>query len=239
MGDAWGGYQNGKIPLTAMKAIQGQYLKPDVADQLNKALAELKAKGIGVHINEGYRALGVPADQNVRSESQTSTKTSNQYFVYGVYQRGGPIAAYPGYSLHGWGKAVDVNPGRQNPTVKAVFAKYGFSFDIASEVWHAHYVGSSPAPAWKWMQPSAAVQKQIQLNLKRKGLYSGAADGVWGVNSIKGIQKAAGVTADGVPGPNTVRAVQEYAKKYGHAGSPVDMVLNEAWWSHFNAGLGA
>jgi hypothetical protein len=146
MSDSWGGFANGKIPLTAMKAVQGKYFKPDVADAIAAAIAECAAHKIAVHINEGYRPLGVPADEKIKSDrngnpvSKTSTGGSNQYFQYGRMQRHEtPTAGVPGTSIHGWGRAADVNPGHNNATVTSIFAKHGFVFDISSESWHCHY----------------------------------------------------------------------------------------------------
>jgi hypothetical protein len=235
MSDEWGGYANGQIPEKAMIRVQSSYFKPDVAYALADAIAECKKAGINVVINEGYRPLGVPGDQFVHDAAKTSTGRGGQWYEWGRMKRGEtPAAAYPGTSLHGWAKAADVNPGRDR--VAGIFNKHGFIFDISSESWHAHFIGSTPT-GWKWMVPSSALQKAIQTQLKRLGAYSGATDGVWGTQSIKGIQKLAGSVPDGIPGQNTVRAVQEFARKYGRAQSPVDMILNEAWWSHFNAGL--
>jgi hypothetical protein len=147
MSDNWGGHENGKIPLSAMKAIQGWYFKADVADAMNAAIAECARHKITLKINEGYRPLGVPADANIKSNSagnpvsKTSTGGSNQWFQYGRMKRGEtPTAAYPGGSIHGWGKAADVSPGRDNGQLVAIFKTHGFVFDISSESWHCHFI---------------------------------------------------------------------------------------------------
>lgn len=49
----------------------------------------------------------------------------------------------------------------------------------------------------------------LQRALKSMGLYSGAVEGVLGKNTVKGLQKAAKVTADGAWGAKTSKAVQK------------------------------
>lgn len=213
MGDNWGGYANGKIPTKAMVKIQNDWFKPDVAAQLNGAIAELAKKGISIHINEGYRPLGSPNDQYVKDERRTSTGGSNQWFQYGRMKRGEtPTAAYPGGSIHGWAKAADVSPGNDNATVRSIFAKHGFKFDIALESWHAHFVGA-PKPI---AEPNALQKrnwKLMQGYLKQWG-YVGAIDGKPGQGTWTAVQKwlkarhgYAGAV-DGVPGPMTYAAMQ-------------------------------
>lgn len=249
MGYEWGGYKNGDIPFSALVKVQNEWFEPNAGKAIAAALAECARHGINVHINEGFRPLGVPGDAKVHNESQTASKRSSQWFQYGRMQRGEtPAAAYPGGSIHGWGKAADVNPGRNNPQVNAIFNAHGYVFNIASESWHAQYVGPGAGGGVSangaWMVPSAGLQKQIQQNLKNKGRYNGAIDGIWGPMTIKGIQAAAATVGyaggiDGDPGPNTVHFVQVFAKQFGRAGSPVDNKLNESWWICFNVGLAA
>ena len=134
---AWGGYKNGQIPLKAMTKIQGWYFEPSVAVRLNAAIAEAKRHKINITIQEGYRPLGVKADMFIKDEHKTSTKSSNQWFQYGRMQRGEtPAAAYPGNSVHGWGQAADITPGRQNGLLVAIMKTHGFYFVIPSESWH-------------------------------------------------------------------------------------------------------
>lgn len=95
---------------------------------------------------------------------------------------------------------------------------------------------------WAWNAPSATTQKRIQVDLAARGRYSGAQDGVWGVNSIKGIQTTCanvGYTGpiDGQPGPSTCHYVQVYARKFGSYTGPVDSVLGPNSWAGFALGL--
>lgn len=101
---------------------------------------------------------------------------------------------------------------------------------------------AAPAAGWAFNTPNAATQKRIQQALKNRGRYSGAVDGVWGPNSIKGIQttiKNVGYTGpiDGVAGSNTCYYVQVYAQKFGDYKGPVDRVLGPNSWNGFALGL--
>jgi hypothetical protein len=250
MSDNWG-YPNGAIPLDKMLKVEGWYFKPDAGHAIIAALAECRQAGIQIHINEGYRPLGVPADQKVKSNGngdpagKTSTGGSNQWFQYGRMKRGEtPTAAYPGGSIHGWGKAADVSPGRSNPKVNAIFNKHGFTFDIGSESWHAHYVGGNAHSVSDGSSAGAsnADEKSVQQSLQKLGLYSGPIDGVFGPNSWKGVQtfltnqKFKIDHIDGVPDAETNRGLQTYAQKGGYTG-PVDGVLGPKSWAGFAAAL--
>lgn len=153
MVSAWGGYSNGQIPTSAMVQIQGEWFEPDMAARMKWLLDECARQGVNIKINEGYRPLGVPADRYIRNESQTSTAGpplfhgSNQYFQLGRADRGEtPSAGTPGTSSHGWGKAADINPGRNNPVVAAACAKMGLIFTVPSESWHIAADGTPTVP---------------------------------------------------------------------------------------------
>ncbi|WP_282824510.1 peptidoglycan-binding domain-containing protein [Gulosibacter sediminis] len=79
--------------------------------------------------------------------------------------------------------------------------------------------GKTDMGAYTWREPTTlALRKQVQQALKDVGRYSGPADGAWGPNTIKGIQKSAakvGYTGpiDGAVGVNTVRYSIDYAYK--------------------------
>ena len=225
MADNWGGYKNGQIPTSAMYPVQGYYLRTDAAHALIAAIADLAKQKIKVSLNEGYRPLGIPADQHIRSNgngdpvTKTSTGGSNQWFQYGRAQRGEtPTAAYPGGSIHGWGLAADLNPGANNSTVVSVMKAHGFVFDIGSESWHCHFVGiPKPVPEPSLIQK--ASWKGLQGYLKTYWGYPGVIDGIPGKMTWTACQtwlKAhwlyAGVI-DGVPGPQTYAALNRAGVK--------------------------
>jgi hypothetical protein len=90
--------------------------------------------------------------------------------------------------------------------------------------------------------PSSAVQARIQAALKARGRYTGPVDGVFGPNSIKGVQltiRNVGYTGpvDGVLGPVGSRYIQTYAQRFGSYTGPVDGVLGPNSWAGFALGL--
>lgn len=101
---------------------------------------------------------------------------------------------------------------------------------------------SGGGTTWAWNAPDSTTQARIQQDLANRGRYSGPIDGVWGVNSIKGIQITCanvGYTGpiDGVPGPNTCHYVQVYAQKFGSYTGPIDSILGPYSWDGFALGL--
>lgn len=102
--------------------------------------------------------------------------------------------------------------------------------------------GGSGSASWAFNKPSAAVQKRVQAALKKRGRYSGPVDGVWGVNSIKGVQttiRNVGYKGpiDGIPGERTCHFVQVYAQRFGDYKGPVDSILGPNTWAGFALGL--
>ena len=88
---AWGGYQNGRIPATALcpvpskPALQLECGAATAFDQLNTAFKAQFGQNIG--ITDGYRSY----DEQVQCRLEK-----------------GSLCANPGTSNHGWGKAVDI-----------------------------------------------------------------------------------------------------------------------------------
>lgn len=124
---------------------------------------------------------------------------------------------------------------------------FGASMEPLSDPWPyikeaiKHHSGGT-AGGWAFNPPAAAVQAQIQKALKARNRYSGPVDGVWGSNSVKGIQttiRNVGYTGkvDGIAGPDTCYYVQKYAQKFGDYKGPLDRVLGPNGWAGFALGL--
>lgn len=146
---SWGGYTNGLIPLSAMRYVAsvGQYFEPDMADRVDTLVRLAATQGLTVRCQEGYRPLGSEPDQYITNETKTSTGGSNQWFQWGRYQRGEtPSAGKPGTGSHGWGRAGDWTPGRENPIMLDLCTKLGLGFIIGSESWHAQVVATPSIP---------------------------------------------------------------------------------------------
>lgn len=212
MADAWGNYKNGLIPAAAMVKVQGYYLRPDAADAMAKAIAECAKAGIRVTINESYRPLGIPSDQNVRDQYKTSTKCSNQWFQYGRMRRGEtPAAAWPGTSVHGWGTASDLEGG-STPSMRNILARFGWVFDVSGESWHTHFIGvPTPIPPKPVSTDNWGI---VQAYLKKYYGYTGPVDNKPGVNTWKATQRWLADKwgyrgqIDGIRGPQTSAALK-------------------------------
>jgi hypothetical protein len=152
--------------------------------------------------------------------SPQSDGTHYYEFGHGLYIS--KLANYTGGAYLGWSYKNGSNPR------------------IPVQAWTPN--GSGGGSTWAWNAPDSATQKRIQQDLANRGRYSGPIDGVWGVNSIKGIQTTCanvGYTGpiDGEPGPNTCHYVQVYAQKFGSYTGPVDSILGPNSWSGFALGL--
>ena len=101
---------------------------------------------------------------------------------------------------------------------------------------------AEPSEAWAFNTPDFRRQARVQAALKGMGRYSGPVDGIWGSNTIKGIQVTAGQAGytgpvDGIPGPSTCHFVQVYAARFGDYTGPVDSILGPYSWDGFALGL--
>jgi hypothetical protein len=100
-------------------------------------------------------------------------------------------------------------------------------------------------PAWGFNPPDRATQMSIQLSLYHRGRYHGPINGIWGVESIAGIQESCHIFGsyngpiNGVPGPNTCRAIQLYAKRFGGYTGPINSILGPNGWAGFARGVKA
>lgn len=129
---------------------------------------EMKARGRSLFLTEGYRPKGVPADRNVRIESQTSTGGSNQYYQHGRMLRGEtPSAINPDYadSRHFYGLAIDWNaPSDIDMAHRALLmSDVGLVANVSSESWHA--------------EPLRAVKPNVSLTPLKDGFLMALADG--------------------------------------------------------------
>ncbi|QKE82638.1 D-alanyl-D-alanine carboxypeptidase family protein [Arthrobacter sp. NEB 688] len=131
---AWGGYSNGKIPLTALCAIPfapADSLRCDATRKLSSLNKVYKARfGGDLCINDGYRSY------------------TQQVATFKKY--GSPRAAKPGTSTHGWGLAVDFgcSIGTYSGTRYKWLSVNGPKYGWAQPTW-ALAKGSNPE-AWHW-----------------------------------------------------------------------------------------
>lgn len=115
----------------------GIWLIPGVAYHYLKAKARYNAEqGRSFYSTEGFRPIGSPSDFD-----NGVGNTQWFYWVRKQRQPWQPAGAYPGGSMHGWGRAVDVNLNLpiNYSRMRAFMEDEGFEFDILDEEWHANY----------------------------------------------------------------------------------------------------
>jgi hypothetical protein len=125
--------RNGELPDSLLVPVAGVRLEPEAAAAFAELLAAARRDGATIVVTDGYR----PYDEQVD-----------------VKRRKGWLAATPGTSVHGWGRAVDVHLGLTDVDwlhahapafgwVNPAWAQPGGS---KPEPWHWEYLGS-PLPA--------------------------------------------------------------------------------------------
>lgn len=131
----WGGHQNGRIPAKALKSIgQGSHkLEASAADAWVAMRAAAAKDGVTLTLTDSYRSY----------DAQVAVRKSKGHKV---------ATATPGTSVHGWGKAVDVNVN--DPKVLAWLRKNAPRFGWVNPPW-AQKKGKSWEP-WHWQHEGGA-----------------------------------------------------------------------------------
>lgn len=118
-------YANGNLPEAFLRPIAGGMLAGDAAASWNLMNCEARKAGVELRPlgpNSSYRPLAV------------------QVQFWDAYQHGGNVAARPGTSNHGWGRAVDLaDPPSMRPVFDRIAHKYGWSHAEGArvgEAWH-------------------------------------------------------------------------------------------------------
>lgn len=117
------GYQNGQIPLQALGRVPGtgEALWAPAASAFAHMRADAAQQGVALPIVDAYRTL---EDQHRLAGE------------LGLYSEGG-LAAHPGTSQHGWGRAVDIElDDRSLNWMRNNAWKYGFVEPVPREPWH-------------------------------------------------------------------------------------------------------
>ena len=121
-------YGNGKIPAEALTPIgRGNHrLAAPAAAAFRDMEAAAMRDGVTLGVTDSYRSYEAQVDLVKRK---------------GLYSEGG-LAAKPGTSDHGWGKALDLdlNPKAQ-AWMRANGATYGWVEDTPREPWHWGFKG--------------------------------------------------------------------------------------------------
>ena len=197
------------------------YLENDAAAAFN-TLRIWSAKWMKTDL---YPTGEISAYRDIAGQNQT----------WAIYQAGGNLAAYPGTSNHGWGKAIDLATSAMWSIITKFGKKVGWSkIEAFSEPWHFNFVGpyNRPNPGISVKYPIARegsggwgqkwFVKKLDRRLRKLGYKSVKVDGEFGSvtkEKVKHFQKNKGLTADGVVGEKTWKALyaanpKDYKRKY-------------------------
>lgn len=119
-------YGNGRVPAAGLEGLgQGQHRLWSPAARAFRAMeAAAQRDGVSLPVSESYRSYDQQVDMARRK---------------GLYSAGG-LAAAPGTSEHGWGRAVDLRlDDRAQQWLRTNAAAYGYAADVPREPWHWAY----------------------------------------------------------------------------------------------------
>jgi hypothetical protein len=187
----WGGLSNGHIAPTQLMSIGGHLFQAQAGAGFVRMAADYHAAGHGtLSITEAYRDY----DEQVRLfKARYTAGWSSGVWWNGQFWRkkaGAAVAAVPGTSNHGWGRAVDVGGyGGSSSTaahqwIRDHCAAYGYSWATgraSGEPWHLEFVGAitstaggSGTPIEEDFLSELSDQEQRQLYNDMRGLALGA-----------------------------------------------------------------
>jgi zinc D-Ala-D-Ala carboxypeptidase len=119
-------YGNGRIPAGALRTISGtrHRLWAPAATSFDALQQAARRDGVHIGITDSYRSYAEQVDLVRRK---------------GLYSQGG-LAAKPGTSNHGWGRALDLSlDGKAQAWMRANAVRFGFVEDVPREPWHWDY----------------------------------------------------------------------------------------------------
>jgi muramidase (phage lysozyme) len=123
---------NGRLNPNQLVPIGGRHRMQPAAAEKYKQMVEAAAKdNISWSVTDSYRTYKEQEDVARRK---------------GIFGRGG-LAAVPGRSNHGWGLALDLGGGANNPRspqhiwLQQNASKFGFVNNVPGEPWHWEYKG--------------------------------------------------------------------------------------------------
>ena len=213
--------ENGKLPKSDLKRIHHPnykvYLRKDAAASFN-TLRLWSKKWLKKDL---YPTGAMSAYRSLQQQSALWT----------IYQSGGNLAAVPGTSNHGWGKAIDLPTWTMQQVIKKFGQNVGWNkIEAFSEPWHYNYVGNykRPNPGLSVKYPRAKkgsggwgqkwFVKKLERRLKKLGYKNVTVDGQFGKvtdRAVKDFQRNKGLKADGIVNKKTWQALYN-AKPRGY-----------------------
>lgn len=200
-------------------------------------LAPIPGGQLATEAAGGWNAPGGPADHNLRPGGPNSSyRLKSPASRYGTQEwfwaHQPPVAAFPGTSNHGWGKAVDLAETWMRGWIDDHGRAFGWAKTEAfSEWWHVNYIfeGHHWAPPFRPLRKGDRG-KRVRFYNKRLafihrphgGAYLKRKKGRPGrrfrddvVQAVRDFQRDHGLGVDGVIGPDTGRKIGEvFHKQY-------------------------
>jgi LAS superfamily LD-carboxypeptidase LdcB len=121
-------FGNGRIPSEALSeiGIARHRLWAPASESFRVMRAAAAAEGVDIGVTDSYRDYDEQVDLARRK---------------GLYQNGG-LAAVPGTSQHGWGRALDVDVTPQGlEWMRSNAARFGWVEAVPREPWHWEFWG--------------------------------------------------------------------------------------------------
>jgi len=161
----------------------------------------------------------------------TGSRSSYRLYTDQVYfwEHQPPLAAYPGTSNHGWGKAVDLASEWMRSWIDDHGARYGWKKTEAfSEWWHVNFIGGVGPfkPAFEPLR-EGSKGKRVRWYTKRLAFIHRKSTPnaylprwFWRykplvTEAVRAFQRAQGLTADGVIGEKTAHRISTvFHKQY-------------------------
>lgn len=201
---------NGHVPESLLAHVPGGRLRLDAAAAFN-AMNEQSEREYGL---------------TLRSEGPLGTYRTvpEQQQLYDVYQNGGALAAVPGTSNHGLGRAIDLGTQQMRHIVDEIGAPFGWAkrwSDAPTEWWHLRYRPGiwKPAPDAP-PRPSVVTRTEataiVQQLLRVHGFSTVPVDGLAGaatVAALRWFQREHRLTATGGLDRATVAALRRAAPR--------------------------
>ena len=217
--------QNGRLPKSELSRIYHPQYKVYLEKRAAAAFNTLRI----------WSKKWMKVDLYVTGERSAYRSYAEQQYFWNLYQSGqGNLAAYPGTSNHGWGKAVDLAAWPMKVILDRFGAKVGWKkIEAFNEWWHYNYVGGfdRPNPGLSVKYPVAKkgsggfgqkwYVKKLERRLRKLG-YNVKVDGHFGIvtrSAVENFQKNKGLKVDGIVGKKTWIALananpRAYRRKY-------------------------
>jgi peptidoglycan hydrolase-like protein with peptidoglycan-binding domain len=200
-------------------------------------LAPIPGGQLAVEAAGGWNASGGPADHGLRPGGPNSSyRLKSPASRYGTQEwfwlHQPPLAAYPGTSNHGWGKAIDLEATWMRGWIDDHGSAFGWrKTEAFSEWWHVNYVleGHHWAPPFEPLSKGDRG-KRVRFYTKRLAFihepggraYLKRPKGRPGrvfkkdvKQAVEDFQQDHGLKGDGVIGPRTGRKIGEvFHKQY-------------------------